>query len=87
MDKLKSMIDVYFDTGIFNPVEIFKDVNCILCNNTLKDNNNAIKTKCKHYFHSNCLDNWFYKLYKNKYINKNEYCRCPECGHNIDMFI
>ena len=82
MDNLKSMIDVYLEIEIFKPVEIFKDINCVLCNKSLKDNNNAVKTKCKHYFHSNCLDHWFDEVYKNKYLDKNSIC--PECGCNID---
>lgn len=79
MEKLKSMIDVYFEIGMFVKVEIFKDIKCLICDTSLKDNNNAVKTKCKHYFHSNCLDKWFDFIYK-----KESTCHiCPDCGINL----
>ncbi len=82
MSELKSMIEIYFDLGLFNKVEVLKDINCIICEKTLKDTNNAVKTKCKHYFHSNCLDKWFTETNKNKILKGDSIC--PQCANKLD---
>lgn len=42
-----------------------------------KNNNIIIETPCKHYYHEECISEWF-----KKYSNKCPTCRSV-CGHGI----
>jgi len=58
----------------FNKIEIINnvnDVNCSICCDEIKDN--AIKLKCNHYYHKDCIKKWLCN-----YSNK-----CPNCKEEV----
>ena len=52
--------------------ELLNDINCTICLEEFNNDEEIIKLKCNHLFHSKCIDDW---------IKKNQ--SCPLCRVNL----
>jgi len=74
------------NTGKVKDENFIKGHNCSICLEEIKEAKHCYQTSCQHYFHQQCIKEWF-KTFKNNKSPKCPLCRCQQkkfLRNNVD---